>query len=317
VQTLAQALAERVLVLDGGSSTELERRGYDLSGRLWSARLLRDAPQAVVDVHRSFLRAGADVVTTVSYQASVESFARAGLDLGQARRLIRESVRLARRAIEMESGPDGATPGRDRYVAGSVGPYGAMLADGSEYTGDYGDVGLPALRAFHRPRIAELTSSGVDVLAAETVPSLIEAEALVAELAAAGVPSWLSLTTVTGPDGRVRTRRGEPAERAFALAADVPEIIAVGVNCTDPASVDAAVRVAAQISGKPVVVYPNSGEAWDASARAWTGEPVDLDPAMLVSSGARLVGGCCRVGPERIAGIAAAVRFAASRSLIP
>jgi homocysteine S-methyltransferase len=311
VLPLAVALAQRVLVLDGGLSTELERRGHDLSGELWSARLLRDAPEAVVDVHAAFLRAGADVITTASYQASVEGFERAGLDRSQARRLIERSVRLARRSIEEGDGDRPTDQRPDRYVAGSVGPYGAMLADGSEYTGDYGpDVDLAALRNFHRPRIAALTSSGVDVLALETVPSMVEAEALIAELVAAGGPGWLSMTTVIGPDGRVRTRRGELAEEAFALAAGVSEIVAVGVNCTQPRGLDDAVRVASKASGKPVVVYPNSGEGWDAGARAWIGDPVDVDPVALAGSGARLVGGCCRVGPDRIARIATAVRAA-------
>lgn len=299
---LAAALAERPLVLDGGLSTELERRGHDISGRLWSARLLNDAPEAVVDVHSSFLRAGASVITTASYQGSTEGFVRAGFTAAEGAELLRRSVRLAQRARH-EFG------GGSIWVAGSVGPYGAMLADGSEYSGDYGPgVDRDRLRRFHRPRLEILIEAGVDVLAAETVPSLLEAEALALELAELDRPAWLSLTTTTDADGVVRTRRGEPAAAAFALAAEVKAIVAVGINCTDPRGVPAAIAIAAEASGKPVVVYPNSGETWNAAARSWTGPPsAGFGPAQTerwLNAGARLIGGCCRVGPEMIKDVA-------------
>lgn len=293
-------------MLDGGLSTELEHRGYDLSSSLWSARLLLDDPGAVLAVHRAFLQAGAQVLTTASYQASLEGFARAGLAPAQARSLFARSVELAREAFE--------ATGRSGWVAGSAGPYGAMLADGSEYTGDYGpSVGLPELRAFHRTQFAQLRDAGADVLACETIPSLAETQAVVEELERLEHPGWLSLTTVTGPDGVVRTRVGEAAADAFALAAGADQVIAVGVNCTAPDGVSAAVRVAASVSGKPVVVYPNSGEAWNAAAHTWTGparsRTFTAGPLQeWLDGGTRLIGGCCRVGPDQIAELAALLR---------
>jgi homocysteine S-methyltransferase len=299
---LAAGLADgRALVLDGGLSTELERRGYDISGQLWSARLLYDAPEAVVAAHAAFLLAGADAITTASYQATPEGFARAGFDPSDGVRLLRRSVALAQAAREQVF--------TQRWIAGSVGPFGAMLADGSEYTGDYGDdVDLNRLRTFHRPRLEILAEAGVDVLAVETIPSALETEALVAELAELNHPAWLSLTTVLGPDGVVRTRRGEPAEQAFALAAGIDAIVAVGVNCTTPEGLPVAIEVAARASGKPVVAYPNSGEGWDSQARTWTGAAAsgfgELELQAWLTAGARMIGGCCRVGPELIADIA-------------
>ncbi|MGY1603695.1 homocysteine S-methyltransferase [Geodermatophilus sp. SYSU D00815] len=293
---LADALAAGPVVLDGGLATELERRGHDLSGELWSARLLRDAPAAIAAAHAAFAAAGAQVVTTATYQATYEGFARAGLEHADTDRLLARAVRLARRAAP------------DAWVAGSIGPYGAVLADGSEYTGAYADdMTVAQLRRFHRPRM-ELLAGLVDVLACETVPAAAEAAAVLAEAAVLDVPVWLSLTTVVDDDGVVRTRRGEPAADVFALAADTPGLVAVGVNCTDPAGVLPAVDAAAA-SGVPVVVYPNSGETWDAAARRWTGEPAraaDRVPGW-VAAGARLVGGCCRVGPEEVRRIAAAL----------
>ncbi len=296
-EPLAAALATGPVVLDGGLATELERRGHDLSGALWSARVLREAPAEVVAAHRAFVEAGARVLTTASYQASFEGLAEAGLDAAGTRALLRRSVELAREAAG----------GEPVWVAASIGPYGAARADGSEYTGRYGDMlHVEALRRFHRERLAVLADAGPDVLALETVPCLAEAQALVEEADAVGVPAWLSLTTVTAPDGRVLTRRGEPAAEAFALARDSAAVVAVGVNCTDPTGLPAAVRLAARVSGKPVVVYPNSGERWDARARAWTG-PARFDPSDVegwVRWGARLVGGCCRVTPSAVAALA-------------
>jgi homocysteine S-methyltransferase len=295
---LATALAAGPVVLDGGLATELERRGHDLSSALWSARVLRDEPGEVVAAHRAFVDAGARVLTTASYQASFDGLAAAGVDADGTRALLRRSVELAREAAGDEP----------VWVAASVGPYGAARADGSEYTGAYGALhDLAALRRWHRERLLVLADAGADVLALETVPCLAEAQALVEEAEAAGVRAWLSLTTVTGPDGRVVTRRGEPAREAFALARDSDAVIAVGVNCTDPTGVPAAAQLAARVSGKPVVVYPNSGESWDAQARAWTG-PARFDPADVegwLRAGARLVGGCCRVTPSAVAAVAA------------
>ena len=281
---LAAELANRVVVLDGGLATELERRGADLSSSLWSAQLLRDDPGEIVEAHRAFVEAGAEVVTSASYQASFEGLG------DEAEQLMRLSVRLAR-----ESGP--------RWVAASVGPYGAVRADGSEYRGDYG-LSVTELRLWHRRRLAALADAGADVLAVETLPCLAEVEAVCAELSTLGVPAWVSVTCAGE-----RTRAGEPADEAFALAAECAPVIAVGINCTEPADVPALVAGAAQ-HGKPVVVYPNSGEAWDARARQWVG-PGRFSPDSVLGwadAGARLVGGCCRVRPEDIAAIAGLVR---------
>jgi homocysteine S-methyltransferase len=297
-----QALTDGPVILDGGLSTELERAGWDICGDLWSAVLLRDGPEAVLGAHRAFLDAGAQVITTAGYQATFEGFAAAGVDAAGTVALLHRSVDLAREAV-------GGRPGR--WVAASVGPYGAMLAGGQEYTGQYarsggdGSLSVARLREFHRPRLEVLAESAPDVLAAETVPAAAEFEALLVEIEQLGVPAWLSLTTVTGSDGVVRTRLGEPADAVFALARGVDAVLAVGINCTDPSGAERAVEVAAAASGKPVVVYPNSGETWDGPHRRWTGRP-EFDPADVVSwvaAGARLVGGCCRVGPAEIRAI--------------
>jgi homocysteine S-methyltransferase len=294
---LAEALTAGPVVLDGGLSTELEARGHDVGGALWSARLLHDDPEAVVAVHAAFAAAGAQVVTTATYQATTEGFAAAGVDGAESHRLIAGSVALARRGAP------------EAWIAGSVGPYGAHLADGSEYTGGYASsLSVAELRRFHRPRMELLAEAGADVLACETVPAAAEAEALLAEAQTLGVPVWLSLTTVVDAAGTVRTRRGEPAAEVFAMAAGIAAVVAVGVNCTAPADVLPAVRTAAA-AGAPVVVYPNSGEGWDAAGRRWTG-PAAFDPADVaawVEAGARLVGGCCRVGPAQIAALATAL----------
>ncbi|MEV6113137.1 homocysteine S-methyltransferase [Streptomyces sp. NPDC052109] len=295
--SLADALAAGTLVLDGGMSNQLESAGYDLSDELWSARLLAERPEAVTEAHLTYFRAGADVAITASYQATFEGFARRGIGHDDAARLLTLSVGLAREAARQA---ERAGIGRPLWVAASVGPYGAMLADGSEYRGRYG-LSVNELERFHRPRIEVLAAAAPDVLALETVPDADEGTALLRAVRGLGVPAWLSYTV----DGRY-TRAGQPLEEAFALAADVDEVIAVGVNCCAPRDVEAAVEIASGVTGKPVVVYPNTGEAWDGEARAWTGNPA-FDAGQVKAwreAGARLIGGCCRVGPEVVAAIA-------------
>jgi homocysteine S-methyltransferase len=285
-----------VTILDGGFATELERRGHDLSDDLWSARLLRDDPDEIVATHLAFFRAGAHVATTASYQASFEGFARHGLSRSAAEGLLRDSVRLARIAASLAEAEDGVR----RLVAASVGPYGAVLADGSEYHGDYG-VTDAFLRDFHAPRLEILLSADPDLLAIETIPSEQEAAALLEVLVdlRPPVPAWLSLSCADA----ATTRRGEDVRVVFGLAVDHPGVVAVGVNCTAPEHVAALVRTAVEVTGKPAVAYPNSGEGWDAVSRTWTGPGAVVDATLArqwVAAGAAYVGGCCRVGSADI-----------------
>ncbi|MCP9205680.1 homocysteine S-methyltransferase [Streptomyces cucumeris] len=317
------ALEGPPLVLDGGLSNQLEAQGCDLSDDLWSARLLADEPGQIEAAHRAYARAGAQVLITSSYQATYEGFARRGVGHEAAAELLRRSVRLARSAAEEvaaaagaggpagmagreaaggEPGPVGATEKATEragrvWVAASVGPYGAMLADGSEYRGRYG-LSVAELERFHRPRIEALAGAAPDVLALETVPDSEEAEALLRAVEGCGVPVWLSFS-IAGET----TRAGQPLAEAFALAAGNDQVVAVGVNCCAPQDADRAVRIAADTTGKPVVVYPNSGEEWDAVARGWRGRPTFGADRVRAwrDAGARLIGGCCRVGPDRIA----------------
>lgn len=279
------------LIADGGLATELEARGHDLSDALWSARLLVDAPREITAVHAAFYRAGAMIATTASYQASFDAFAASGISRDETVRLLRRSVDLAKTARE-EAGAAGA------QVAASVGPYGAALADGSEYRGRYG-LSVAQLASWHRPRLEVLADAGADVLALETIPDVDEAEALVTLVRSLGAPAWLSYTI----DGD-HTRAGQSLADAFAVAAGVPEIVAVGVNCCAPEHVLPAIGPALE-TGKPVIVYPNSGERWDAVGRNWIG-PSRFSPQLAAqwrAAGARVIGGCCRVRPADIAAI--------------
>jgi homocysteine S-methyltransferase len=287
---------DTVLIADGGLATELEARGHDLSDDLWSARLLVDEPQEIAAVHAAFFRAGAEVATTASYQASFDGFAARGIDRADSERLLRRSVELAKAARDDVGG--------QRCVAASVGPYGAALANGEEYVGRYG-LTVAELTDWHRPRLEVLVAAGPDVLAVETVPDVDEAEALVGLIHEYGVPAWLSYT-IEG----TTTRAGQPLDEAFAVTADTPEIVAVGVNCCAPADALAAIEIAKAVTGKPVVVYPNSGEEWDGERRTWVGTSqwsANLVP-QWVAAGARIVGGCCRVRPSDITRIAADVK---------
>lgn len=284
---LAAALAERVVVLDGGLGTLLEQRGADVTGALWSARVLRDDPDAVRSAHAEFVAAGAEVVISASYQLGYGG----EIDDTEVEALARRSVEVARDA--------GA-----RWVAASVGPYGAMRADASEYTGRY-DLDEAGLRVWHRRRLETLASAGADLLAVETIASPAEADALAAELDALGVAAFASVSA----DSTAFAATG--VGPSLAALADARGVLGVGVNCC---SVDAALAAAPPRRPRrtvPLVVYPNGGGVWDAQARQWsdverTPRLTEMAPAW-VAAGARLIGGCCRIGPGEIAALVAAV----------
>ncbi|MEU9105241.1 homocysteine S-methyltransferase [Streptomyces xanthophaeus] len=293
---LAEALGRRPLVLDGGLSNQLAAQGCDLSGALWTGRVLVERPDQVEAAHTAYVRAGAEVLVTSGYQVGYASFAAHGHDRAATTALLRRSVALADRAAQ--------AAGHEVWVAASVGPYGAVLADGSEYRGRYG-LSVRELAAFHRPRIEALLSAGPDVLALETIPDPDEAEALLGILAETGAEAWLGYTVEGG-----RTRSGLPLPEAFALAAAAPQIIAVGVNCCDPAEVLPALEAAASVTGKPLLAYPNDGSVWDAATGTWhaPADPPAWPTAAWLRAGARLTGGCCRIGPARIAALATTLR---------
>jgi homocysteine S-methyltransferase len=303
--TLGNALdrflsVQDVLILDGGLATALEVMGHDLSDRLWSARLLADDPNAIREVHRRYLDAGADCITTASYQATFEGFAARGLAESRAADLFRLSVRLAQEAREIfwadvRNRQDRLRP----LVAASVGPYGAYLANGAEYTGRY-DLDEPGLLAFHERRFALLVEAGADLLACETIPARPEGLALARLVErTSGVLAWLSFSCRDGQ----HLRDGTPFREMVRDLAGRRGIAAVGVNCTAPEHVASLLEEARSVTDLPLVAYPNSGEAWDARGRRWSGTPAtrlaDASPAWA-AAGARLIGGCCRTGFDDI-----------------
>ncbi len=277
-----------MVILDGGLATHLEALGADLRDELWSAKLLLENPSVIRQAHLDYFAAGADVATTASYQASFPAFTRRGLGAGEAEELILLSVRLAAQARDSHG---------QGTVAASVGPYGAHLANGAEYTGDY-DLDEDGLADWHRDRWHVLAGSGADLLACETIPSYSEAKAIKRLLAETpGTRAWVSFSCRDGE----RISDGTPLSEAAALFAGDPQVIAVGVNCTAPRHIPGLIG---RIKGKPVVVYPNSGETWNAADRRWYGlaDPVEYGAAAAGwhEAGAAFVGGCCRTTPEHI-----------------
>ena len=277
-------------VVDGGLSTALEELGHHSSGLLWTAQLVLERPEVVVAAHESFVAAGADVVISSSYQASEDGFVRAGCDRAAARAALRSTTELARRS--------GAS-----VVASSIGPYGATLGDGSEYHGRY-EASWDEVRSFHRRRIEVLADSGPDLFAVETIPGRVEAEIVVEEIhRVSDLPLW---TTWSCSDGH-STCAGDPFEDAVLAVVGSPGVIAVGVNCTDPRFVGSLLDLARTVTDRPLVAYPNHGRSWDAASECWIGEGPDDLVALVpgwVDAGARLIGGCCGIGPAGIARVA-------------
>ncbi|XAR61178.1 Homocysteine S-methyltransferase [Bertholletia excelsa] len=319
-----------VAIVDGGFATELERHGADLNDPLWSARCLLTSPDLVRRVHLDYLEAGADIIITASYQATIQGFEAKGFSQEESEALLKKSVEIACEARDIyyqkccEISGKGASDGRviknrPILVAASVGSYGAYLADGSEYSGDYGDaVNLEFLKNFHRRRIQVLAGSGADLIAFETVPNKLEAQAYAELLEEEDirVPAWFSFNSKDG----VHVVSGDSLPECAAIAEACKKVVAVGINCTPPRFIHDLILSVKKVTTKPIVVYPNSGESYDADQKEWVQHSgvSEKDFVSYVNTwrelGASLVGGCCRTTPNIIRAI---VRTLSNASLCP
>ena len=293
---------QTAVILDGGLATTLESLGYDLDDDLWSARVLLEDPEAIRRVHRDFLDAGADCITTATYQASLPGFGKQGLDPAQARAQLDAAVDLAVTARdEFWSHPENRTGREKPLVAASVGPYGAYLADGSEYVGNYVTDEI-TLADFHRERWTILARSQADLLACETLPDLREAAVLLELLD--DTPdrwAWFSFSCRDG----AHLCDGTPFVDAVRLCAANPRVAAIGVNCTAPEFITPLMCAAREVTDRLLMAYPNAGEIFDPAAKTW--KPATRQPGLAdlvaewAARGATVIGGCCRIGPGAIA----------------
>lgn len=297
---------QKAIVLDGGLATELENSGYNLDTKLWSAQLLRENPDAIKNVHLSYLKAGADVITTASYQASLPGFIEAGFTEVEAVTLLKKSITIGHNAVE-EFTVSSDFKNSDRLkplVAASIGPYGAYLADGSEYRGDYG-VTKDQLYDFHISRWEILNEMKPDLFAVETIPSYEEAEVILRLLEQTpDVNCWVSFSC----KDEKHISDGTPLMDCAALFENRTQVSVIGINCTAPKFIPSLIdEIKQAVPDKEIAVYPNSGELWDGVNKKWLGlsEPLDCGTAAAqwYHQGARLIGGCCRMGPEQVAAI--------------
>ncbi len=293
-----------VLILDGGLATELENMGYDLNHPLWSARLLASHPEAIRAVHLAYLEAGADCIVSSGYQASIPGFMAAGMSKEKAKSLLQLTVTLACEARDeyMAAHKDQIT--LRPLVAAGIGPYGAYLANGAEYHGNYG-ISKQKLLDFHKPRWETFAGSAADLIACETIPSMEEAEVMLDLIRETpGAFAWISFSC---KDDR-HISDGTPLVECAKLLKDCNQVIAIGINCTPPRYIASLIEQIRKVASSiPVVVYPNSGETYDAASHSWTGQTDSLDFGKAACDwmlqGAGLIGGCCRTGPDHIRAI--------------
>ena len=294
-----------LVILDGAFSTELERRGCDINDELWSAKILMEQPDMIGKVHADYFAAGADVAITASYQATIEGFMRRGMTQEEALALIRLSVDIAKKERdEFWAYAENRTNRPKPVVAASVGPYGAFLADGSEYRGHY-KIGESELRDFHAPRLKALIEAQPDILACETLPCLAEAKAIVAVLQAyKDMSAWISFSA----KDEEHISSGEKILDCAAWLDQQNQVAAIGINCTAPQYVKSLIEIIRSQTNKPILVYPNSGEQYDATTKDWHGVSAENSFAdytkQWYKAGARAIGGCCRTTPDDIRAIA-------------
>ena len=283
-------------VLDGGMATELEGYGCDISGPLWSAHVLDASPEIVRQVHLDYMRAGADCISTVSYQISGLGYEEIGRSVGDASRALQQSIEIA-----VDARAEYASESRRPvFIAASLGPYGAALHNGAEFHGQY-EIAFDDLVRFHAERLSVVADTQADLVALETIPSLEEAKAIAKALGQTpSIPAWVSFTC----RNETSVAHGEKLADCAAFLDTVPQVLAIGINCTQPRFILSLIAEARTSSRKPIFVYPNSGEQWDAGRRSWYGPSSVDEYARLAknwyAAGAQAVGGCCRTTPAHI-----------------
>lgn len=307
-------LQKQILVLHGPLGTELEARGYDVSGKLWSAKYLLENPEVIRELHETYLNDGSNILITSTYQATIPGLEAAGLNPSQAADIIRLTVQLAYQAREsywQNLSEEQKNQTIYPLISGDVGPYAAYLADGSEYNGHYGDVTLQELKDFHRPRIQLFLEQEVDMLAVETIPNVLEVQALT-ELLSEEFPQVEAYMSFTAQEvGKISD--GTPIKDVIVLVETCSQIVAVGFNCTQPHLYDDLLQEIRSLTIKPLVTYPNSGETYDGTTQTWhhshEGKCSLVDQSLKwIDLGAQIVGGCCRTRPTEIAALVQAIR---------
>ena len=300
---------QSVMILDGAFGTELERKGYNIKDELWSAKFLMQKPEAIAEVHKDYLEAGADCITSASYQASFEGFMKKGLSEEEAKGLIQSSVFIAQQVRDAFWHTSALHLKRPKpLVAASIGPYGAYLADGSEFRGDY-DLDEEGLMAFHHKRLEALIQTAPDVLACETIPCLVEAKALCKLLEKhPHSVAWMSFSAKDG----AHINSGESIKACAAFLQTQKQIVAMGINCTAPQYIDSLIEEIKTVFDRPIIVYPNGGATYNALSKTWDGLCTNASFAKMAydwhQKGASIIGGCCQTTPEDIAHIAQWVR---------
>ncbi|RAI79067.1 homocysteine S-methyltransferase [Macrococcoides goetzii] len=293
---LRDKLQQDIVILDGGFGTTVEQFGYDVKHELWSSNLLQSNPEAVYKVHKAFVDSGAEIILTNTYQASVQSFLNNGITKDEARTYLEKAVELATRAA-----------GDKAIVAGSLGPYGAMLGNGSEYTGDYKETEEDYIQ-YHKERLDILIEAGVNVFAFETIPNIEEIKAVKKLLRYyPDIEAWISITLKDSD----HLSDGTSLEAVIREINEIDNILAFGVNCTSVKVIDGAVDKLITLSDKPLILYPNSGRKYDAVKKIW----IDQQDESLVEAavkwqakGVKIIGGCCQVGPEEISELVRTLR---------
>ncbi|TKY62424.1 Selenocysteine methyltransferase [Spatholobus suberectus] len=292
-------------VIDGGLATELERHGADLNDPLWSAKCLFSSPHLIRQVHLDYLENGADIIITASYQATIQGFKAKGYSDEESEGLLRRSVEIACEAREVMGL---MVESSNNDLSWLQHQWGAMELI---WPTDQSTVGImvmlslvETLKDFHRRRVQILAESGADLLAFETVPNKLEAEAYAQLLEEEDIkiPAWFSFNSKDG----VNVVSGDSLMECGSIAESCNKVVAVGINCTPPRFIHGLIVLLKKVTTKPIVIYPNSGETYDADLKEWVQNTgvTDEDFISYVNKwcelGASLVGGCCRTTPATI-----------------
>ncbi len=292
---------QKAIIIDGALGTQIQRNGHNVNDSLWSAKFLDENPKVIKDVHIQYLNAGADIIITSSYQASFEGFLKKGFTQEKAVELLKLSINIA---IEARDDFWEKCDQQNRIkplVAASIGPYGAYLADGSEYSGDY-KISDIELKDFHKKRLEVLIQTKPDIYAFETIPSKNEAKILCDLIEDFNIKnSWISFSA----KNENFTNAHDEIVEAIKYLNNCHSLGAVGINCTAPQYIPQLIENIKSSTNKPIVIYPNGGSKYNPITKNWEkGEISPIEYSKMAhlwfEKGATIIGGCCETGPEEI-----------------
>ena len=284
-------MSKKIKLLDGSMSFPMEQLGYNLKNKLWTGKALINNPDLIKDIHKGYIDAGADFISTSTYQISFDRLKNMGYQSEEIKKIFQKSVDIVKDAIEESKLK------KEIKIVGSFGPYASYDPEASEYIGEYDSTDIE-IKKFHLNNIRIIEETDLDIILYETIPCLREIKILSEALSHSTKEIWISITC----NEEMEFRDGSSFKDACEIISKIEKITTMGINCFSPLLVKKAIDLLKKYSNKKILIYPNSGEIYNPKERFWTGNN-EFNNSMIknwLSLYPDIIGGCCRIGYDDI-----------------